>query len=233
VTWGQISLSLAILHLWLAASEGEASGRAHNVKFEKPFNATKKVIQPSNRADEVLLIDSKRREKLLKSKKKLLKFRDHGSHMHFGDDDVLHEAGYYQRKEKFAKKGRLEEQREAFIEAEWQRTEVADLEDKEPARRKRREKEKGKAREREPNNAEGEGERITMLVPYEGDGLGDEVGEGSWRSQRRGRRSGSRMPRLETKKIKLAITSGRGITCGVKMKQNPRRWQTFSGFWAQ
>lgn len=156
-----------------------ANGRAHNGKFEKPSNATKKAIQLSNHADEVLLIDSKRREKLLKSKKKLLKFKGHGSHMHFGDDDVPHEAEYYQREEEFAKKGRPEEQREAFVEAERQRTEVADLEDKETARRKRKEKkEKRKAREREMDNAEGGGERVAMLVPYEGDGLEDEGEEG-------------------------------------------------------
>jgi ATP-dependent RNA helicase DDX10/DBP4 len=127
----------------------------------------------------VLLIDSKRREKLLKSKKKLLKFKGHGSHMHFGDDDVPREAEYYHHEEEFTKKGRPEEQREAFVEAERQRTEAADLEDKETARRKRKEKkEKRKAREREVDNAEGGVERVAILVPYEGDGLEDEGEEG-------------------------------------------------------
>jgi ATP-dependent RNA helicase DDX10/DBP4 len=155
------------------------NGRAHNRKPEKPSNTIKKAIQLSNHADEMLLIDSKRREKLLKSKKKLLKFKGHGSHMHFDDDDVPHEAEYYQREEEFAKKGRPEEQREAFVQAEKERTEAADHEDKETARRKRKErKEKRRASEREMDNAEGGEEGVAMLVPYEGDGLEDEGEEG-------------------------------------------------------
>jgi ATP-dependent RNA helicase DDX10/DBP4 len=154
------------------------NGRAQYRNPEKPSNTTK-TIQLSNHADEMLLIDSKRREKLLKSKKKLLKFKGHGSHMHFDDDDVPHEAEYYQREEEFAKKGRPEEQREAFVQAEKERTEAADREDKETARRKRQEKkEKRKARERDMGNAEGGEERVAMLVPYEGDGLEDEGEEG-------------------------------------------------------
>jgi ATP-dependent RNA helicase DDX10/DBP4 len=153
------------------------NGRAYNGKPEKPSNTTK-TIQLSNHADEMLLIDSKRRERLLKSKKKLLKFKGHGSHMHFDDDNVPHEAEYYQREEEFAKKGRPEEQREAFVQAEKERTEAADHEDKETARRKRKEKkEKKKAREREMNDTKDGGEGVATLVPYEGDELEDEGGE--------------------------------------------------------
>ena len=148
---------------------------ARNGKAETSSNPPKKAIKLSNHADEMLLIDSKRREKLLKSKKKLLKFKGHGAHLHFDDDDVPHEAEYYQREEEFVKRGRPDEQREAFLEAEKQKTEVADREDKEMARRKRREKrEKRKAREREMADAEGGGETVAMLVPYEDDGLENE-----------------------------------------------------------
>jgi ATP-dependent RNA helicase DDX10/DBP4 len=150
------------------------NGEAHNGKAETSSKATKKAIQLSNHPDETLLIDSKRREKLLKSRKKLLKFKGHGAHLHFDDDDIPHEAEYYQREEEFAKRGRPDEQRDAFVEAEKQKTEVADREDKEMARRKRREKrEKRKAKEREMEDAEGGEERVAMLVPYEGDGLED------------------------------------------------------------
>ena len=149
-------------------------GEARHDKAERPSRATKKAIQLSNHADEALLIDSKRREKLLKSKKKLLRFKGHGSHLHFDDDDVPHEAEYYQREEEFVKKGRLEEQRDAFVEAEKQKTEVADREDKETARRKRKEKkEKRKARERGLEDGEGGVDSVAMLAPYEGDGLED------------------------------------------------------------
>lgn len=142
----------------------------HSGRGDKLSDATKKAVQLSNHPDEVLLIDSKRREKLLKSKKKLLKFKGHGAHLHFDDDDVPHEAEYYRREEEFAKSGRPDEQRDAFMEAEKQKTEVADLEDKEMARRKRKEKrEKRKARERAKDDEDG-GERAAILVPYEGDG---------------------------------------------------------------
>jgi ATP-dependent RNA helicase DDX10/DBP4 len=145
------------------------NGETRNGKGDKVSNATKKAIQLSNHPDEMLLIDSKRREKLLKSKKKLLKFKGHGAHLHFDDNDVPHEAEYYQREEEFAKSGRPGKQREAFVEAEKQKTEVADREDKEMARRKMREKrEKRKAREREKGMEDG-GEKVVMLVPYEGD----------------------------------------------------------------
>ena len=154
------------------------AGEARQNKAEKPSKAMKKAIQLSKHTDEALLIDSKRREKLLKSKKKLLKFKGHGTHVHFDDDDVPHEAEYYQREEEFVKKGRPEEQRDAFVEAEKQKTEVADREDKETARRKRKEKkEKRKARERAMDDAEVGGKRVAVLVPYEGDGLDHESDE--------------------------------------------------------
>ena len=152
-------------------------GKVHDGKADASPNATKKTIQLSNLPDEVLLIDSKRREKLLKSKKKLLKFKGHGAHLHFGDDDIPYEAEYYQHEEEFAKTGQPGEQRKAFVEAEKQKTEGADREDKEVARRKRREKkEKRRAREREREmEMDGDGgKRIAMLVPNEGAMLDDE-----------------------------------------------------------
>jgi ATP-dependent RNA helicase DDX10/DBP4 len=171
-------------------------GEAHNEKTDVSSNTTKKAIRLSNHPDEVLLVDSKRREKLLKSKKKLLKFKGHGAHLHFDDEDVPHEAEYYQREEEFAKSGQADEQREAFVEAEKQKTEVADLEDKELAKRKRREKrERRKVREREMKDEEAGRGRIAMLVPYEGNGLEDEggmdVGEKPQKRQKKWFESGS------------------------------------------
>lgn len=63
----------------------------------------KKALNLStNPSDDPLLIDSKRREKLLKSKKKLLKYKGHGSHLRFDDDDDhAHQAEYYEREEEF------------------------------------------------------------------------------------------------------------------------------------
>jgi ATP-dependent RNA helicase DDX10/DBP4 len=133
--------------------------------------AKKAIAISSNPSDTPLLIDSKRREKLLKSKKKLLKFKGHGSHMHFDDDDVPHEAEYYEREEEFKKKGLAEEQREAFLREEKERAREADFQDKEVARRKRkekREKKKSRGKDVDVEDACGE-ERVAVLAPYEVD----------------------------------------------------------------
>ena len=130
--------------------DGKSSGRSNQ-----------KTIQLGKNADDAFLVDSKRREKLLKSKKALLKFKGHGSHMHFDDDGQPHEVEYYEREEEFAKKGLPTEQRQAFLVGERERTEAADLQDKAVAKRKKREKvEKRKARERgEYEDADQDGEQ--------------------------------------------------------------------------
>ena len=150
------------------------NGSAHHLpsKSKTPAPIKKAIALSSNSSDSPLLIDSKRREKLLKSKKKLLKYKGHGSHLHFDDDAVPHEAEYYEREEEFRKKGLPEEQREAFLREERGRAREADLLDKEIARQKRREKkEQRRAREREMEVGEeedGAEERNDVLVPYEG-----------------------------------------------------------------
>lgn len=131
---------------------------------------TKKALTLSNNpSDTPLMIDSKRREKSLRSKKALLKYKGHGSHLHFDEDgDNPQEAEYYEREEEFRKKGRPEEQRRAFLEEERERAREADLWDKEVARRKRRErkeKERRKARERGRERDDGEEVVTAALAP--------------------------------------------------------------------
>ncbi|KAL9108448.1 MAG: hypothetical protein Q9227_006782 [Pyrenula ochraceoflavens] len=113
----------------------------------------KKVQLSSNAGDAPLNIDSHRREKLLKSKKALLKFKGKGSHFHYGDDDVPREAEYYEREEEFEKKGKPEEQRRKFLEEEAQRVREQDIGDKAIAKQKRKAKlEKRRERERVEKN---------------------------------------------------------------------------------
>lgn len=152
-----------------------ANSSSHHApsRSKTPAPIIKVIALSSNPADSPLIIDSKRREKLLKSRKKLLKYKGHGSHLHFDEDAVPHEARYYEREEEFAKKGLPEEQREAFLNEERERAREADLLDKEIARRKKREKkEKRRAREKEMGTEAGEeenvDERTAVLVPYEG-----------------------------------------------------------------
>lgn len=131
---------------------------------------TKKRVQLSDKADEALIVDSNRRAKLLKSKKALLKFKGHGSHMHFDEETgTPHEAEYYEKEEEFAKKGAPQVQREAFLKGEREWIAGIDEKDKEMARQKRKEKKiKRKEREREEAAAAAEG-RSAVLDPADGD----------------------------------------------------------------
>lgn len=123
-----------------------------------PSQSKKRIKLSRNPDEEALIIDSKRREKLLKSRKKLLKYKGHGTHLHFDDDAQPFEKEYYEREEEFAKHAPATEQRRAFLEQETARTQVADVADKALAKQKRREKrEKRKAREREDEDGEAQG----------------------------------------------------------------------------
>lgn len=139
-------------------------------------NLVKKTVKLSTNPDEPdLIIDSNRRQKLLKSKKALLKYKGHGSHVVFSDDedDVTgKEKVYYEKEDAFAKKGDANALREEFLAAEKERKEGADVEDKEVAREKRREK-KEKRKEKERRAALGsdaeddDGDDGVELVPFD------------------------------------------------------------------
>ncbi|KAJ5042204.1 uncharacterized protein L3040_004758 [Drepanopeziza brunnea f. sp. 'multigermtubi'] len=95
-----------------------------------------------------IVIDSKRREKMLKSKKQLLKLKEKGTRMVFDDDGNAHQLYELQDEDDFRKRGTAQEQRMKFLEEESARVREADLDDKQLAKQKKREKrEKRKARE--------------------------------------------------------------------------------------
>jgi ATP-dependent RNA helicase DDX10/DBP4 len=123
-----------------------------SVSDEEGVSTKPKVIQLGNKPDEVLIVDSKRREKLLSSKKKLLKYKGHGEHLHFSDDDTKPEPykrEYYEDEDAFKAAGDAEAQRRKFLDEETQKVKERDVVDKEVARAKKREKrEKRKERER-------------------------------------------------------------------------------------
>ncbi|THZ05290.1 P-loop containing nucleoside triphosphate hydrolase protein [Aureobasidium pullulans] len=109
-------------------------------------------------AKDALIIDSKRREKLLKSKKKLLKFKESGQKLVFDDDGNAHQIYELEDEDAFKAKGTAEEQRQKFLEEEAQRVRESDLLDKALAKEKKRaKKEKRKEREREENASDEEG----------------------------------------------------------------------------
>lgn len=115
------------------------------VAGKAPSN-TAKVIELGG--DDLYVVDSKRREKALQSKKKMAKFRGNASKLVFDEDGNAHEVYELQDEEDFKQQGPAEEQRRKFLDSESARVKEADLDDKLLAKqRKREKKEKRKARE--------------------------------------------------------------------------------------
>jgi ATP-dependent RNA helicase DDX10/DBP4 len=129
----------------------------------------KAVLIPG--AKQPIILDSKRREKLLKSKKKLLKIKEKGSKLVFDDEGNAHQIYELEDEEAFRSRGLPEEQRRKFVHEEAERVKEADLTDKQLAREKRRlKKEKRKERERAAEAAEANGEGAMLGFGEAGDG---------------------------------------------------------------
>lgn len=107
-------------------------------------------------ASQPLVVDSKRREKLLTSKKKLLKLKDKGTRLVYDDDGNAHPVYEMEDEAQFRSKGAPESQRARFLEEEKARVQEADVADKLVAKAKKRGK-KEKKRERERREAEADG----------------------------------------------------------------------------
>lgn len=127
--------------------------------------------------DEPYVIDSKRREKALQSKKKMLKFKGNPSKLVFDDDGNAHELYELQDEADFQQQGPADEQRQRFVESESARVREADLDDKQLARQRKREKrEKRKAREaleRDGGGDASDGDDAPRLVGAGDDGDDD------------------------------------------------------------
>lgn len=101
---------------------------------------------------DAILIDSKRKEKLLKSKKGLLKLKNKGKKLVFDEEGNAHEMYELEDEVKFKEQGPAESQKAVFLDAEQERLRAVDLADKAVAKAKRKEKrEKRKAREKDEN----------------------------------------------------------------------------------
>ncbi|KAI8956860.1 DEAD-domain-containing protein [Daldinia sp. FL1419] len=98
--------------------------------------------------EEPFVVDSKRREKMLKSKKKMLKFKGKGDKVVFDDEGIAHHPYRIKAEEDFVQDGPAEAQRQKFVESEAAKVKEADIDDKQLAKDRRREKkERRKARE--------------------------------------------------------------------------------------
>ena len=117
---------------------------------------------------DALQIDSKRREKMLKSKKAMLKLKGKGSKLIYDDDGNPHELYELKDEEQFKQRGPAADQRANFLKAEEERVRNADLEDKRTEKEKRRvRKEKRKAREALEIDEKAENGRQAILIPFE------------------------------------------------------------------
>lgn len=111
------------------------------------FKNSVKVIEGMG-GDQPYIVDSKRREKALQSKKKMLKFKGNPTKLVYDDDGNAHAVYELQDEDDFAEAGPAAEQRRKFVEGETERVREADVDDKALARQKRRDKkDKRKARE--------------------------------------------------------------------------------------
>lgn len=123
------------------------------VPQEAPAEYAKTVHIPG--AKEGLVLDSKRREKMLKSKKQLLKLKGAGQKLVFDEDGNAHQLYELEDEGDFRARGEAEDQRRKFLEEEAERVAAADVDDKALVKEKRRAK-KDKRKERERAEAEAE-----------------------------------------------------------------------------
>lgn len=130
------------------------------------FKSAAKIIDGIG-GEEPFIVDSKRREKALKSKKKMLKFKGNPTKMVFDEDGNAHEVYELQDEDDFRQDGTAAEQREKFVQDETTRVREADVDDKLHAKQKRREKrDKRKARETmERNGIDPDGDEAPLLAP--------------------------------------------------------------------
>ena len=179
---------------------------------------------------EPIIIDSKRREKLLKSKKRLLKLKGKGTKLVFDEEGNSHQIYELEDESQFKQHGTADVQKSKFLEVEQERLQAADLVDKQTAKEKKKEKrEKRKAREAAEIEEEEEDQGIqAVLIPYEepgDDGGGDPLDEspeleakhpkkwfeddtGEERVLRRMKRPGNRKAEPETLESLEAVAAG-------------------------
>ncbi|KAI8317550.1 ATP-dependent RNA helicase [Colletotrichum sp. SAR11_240] len=144
-------------HYTKLVANGEVSGPAIDDNDEDDFFSVKRVLNddaldaesanaPGAKpkviayGDQQFIVDSKRREKALSSKKKMLKFKGRGTKLVFDEDGNAHQIYELQNEDDFKQEGPAEELRQKFVESETARVKEADMDDKELAREKRREK---------------------------------------------------------------------------------------------
>lgn len=115
----------------------------------RPYNISNKLVKVDG-ISAPLLVDSKRAEKRLQSKKKMLKYRDRGERLVFDEDGTARPIYELEDEDAFKQAGEVDVQRAKFVEKERQKVAEHDTEDKQRVKERRKEKKiKRKERERE------------------------------------------------------------------------------------
>lgn len=156
------------------ADESTTTAMTNIAKANANLPAGVKIISGLG-GEQPLVIDSKRREKLLKSKKQLLRFKGKGDKVVFDDEGNAHHPYRLRDEADFAAEGDAETQRQKFVEGESARVKEADVDDKITAKdRKREKKERRKAREAaEAAGIEWTGGKQVAMLPSDDDEDGD------------------------------------------------------------
>jgi ATP-dependent RNA helicase DDX10/DBP4 len=134
----------------------------------RPFNTSNKLVKVHG-ISEPILVDSKRAEKRLQSKKKMLKYRDRGERLVFDEDGNARAVYELEDEEKFRQQGEGEEQRRKFVDEEREKVAEHDVEDKQRVKDRRMEK-KIKRKQREKD------EKVAAKSGAAADDDQDEVG---------------------------------------------------------
>lgn len=87
-----------------------------------------------------LVIDSKRKQKLLQSRKKLLKLKDKGTKFVYDDEGQARQIYELEDENQFRQRGTADMQKLKFLDTEQRKLQAADIADKQTAKEKRKEK---------------------------------------------------------------------------------------------
>ena len=137
-----------------------------NIAAAKLSRSTAKVVNGIGPLP--IRIDSKRKAKLLKSKKQVAKLKPKGKKLVYDDEGNPHEIYEFDDEEKFKEQGAPDDQKQIFLNKEGERLREDDKQDKEAEKRRRKErKEKRRARERTELLGENNGQRVATLVPFQ------------------------------------------------------------------
>jgi ATP-dependent RNA helicase DDX10/DBP4 len=155
-------------------SDSDSDARPHNTH---PSTISDKLVKVHGIA-EPILVDSKRAEKRLQSKKKMLKYRDRGERLVFDDDGTARPVYELEDEEKFKARGEVEVQRQKFVDEEREKVAAHDVEDKRRVKERRLEKKiKRKQREKDEKagaaavkaggeNEEGDGQAVDLRQQF-------------------------------------------------------------------